>query len=60
MKGHQGRNLGSGTGAKAMEEAADWLASHDLLNLISYRAQDHLPRSGTIHNGPGLLTLITN
>jgi hypothetical protein len=30
--------------------AAYWLAPHLLLNLLSYRTQDHLPRSGPTHN----------
>jgi hypothetical protein len=28
-------------------DAAYWLAHHDLLSLLSYRTQDHQPRSGT-------------
>ena len=27
------------------------LAPHGLLNLLSYRTQDHQPRDGTTHNG---------
>ncbi|EGW08526.1 hypothetical protein I79_016318 [Cricetulus griseus] len=34
-----------------MESAAYWLAPHDLLSLLSYRTQDHLPRDGSTHNG---------
>jgi len=35
-------------------------ASPGLLNLLSYRTQDHQPRDGTTHNGLGPPTLITN
>jgi hypothetical protein len=30
-----------------------WLAPHGLLNLLSYRTQDHQPRDGATHNGLG-------
>lgn len=30
--------------------AACWLALYGLLNLLSYRPQDHLPRDGTTHS----------
>jgi len=33
-------------------DIAYWLASPGLLNLLSYRTQDHQPRVGTTHNGP--------
>jgi hypothetical protein len=29
-----------------------WLASPDLLSLLSYRTQDHQPRDGPTHKGP--------
>jgi hypothetical protein len=29
-----------------------WLASPDLLSMLSYRTQDYQPREGTIHKGP--------
>jgi hypothetical protein len=29
-----------------------WLASPDLLSLLSYRTQDYQPRDGTTHKGP--------
>ena len=32
--------------------AAYWLASPGLLNLLSYRTQDHQPRDGTTHSRP--------
>jgi hypothetical protein len=45
---------------EVMEEDACWLASPGLLNLLSYRIQDHQPRDDTIHNGLGPPILITN
>jgi hypothetical protein len=41
--------------------AGYWLASYDLLNLLSYRTQDYQPRDSTCHHrrlGPP--PLITN
>jgi hypothetical protein len=32
-----------------------WLASPDLLSLLSYRTQDCQPRDGTTHKGPSPL-----
>jgi hypothetical protein len=32
-----------------------WLASPDLLSLLSYRTQNYHPRDGTTHNGPSPL-----
>jgi hypothetical protein len=32
-----------------------WLASTDLLSLLSYRTQDYQPRDGTSHKGPSPL-----
>jgi hypothetical protein len=29
-----------------------WLASSDLISLLSYRIQDYQTRDGTTHNGP--------
>ena len=40
--------------------AAYWLTPHGLLSLPSYRTQDFQPRDGTIHNGLGSTTSITN
>ena len=59
--GSQDRNtnrvvLEAGADAEAMEEYCLWLASPDLLSLLSYRTQDHQPRDGTTHHG----WLITN
>ena len=65
-KGSQDRNS-SRTGIWKQElmqtpwrGAANWLASPDLLSLLSYRTQDHQPRDGTTHYGLGPLLLITN
>jgi hypothetical protein len=48
---------GKGFNAQAMEYVADWLASHGLLSLLSYRSQNHQPRAGTTQNsaGPSLI-----
>jgi fatty acid desaturase len=35
--------------------AAYWLALYGLLNLLSYRTEDHQSRDGTTHNGLGHL-----
>ena len=43
-----------------MEDAAYWLVLHGLLNLLSYRTQDHQPRDGTTHNGLDPPPLITH
>jgi hypothetical protein len=32
-----------------------WLASSDLISLLSYRTQDYQPRDGTTHKRPSLL-----
>jgi hypothetical protein len=48
----QGRNLEAGPDAEVVEGAVYWLASSDLLSLLSYRTQDYQPRDGTTHNGP--------
>jgi hypothetical protein len=56
----QGWNLDVGADAEAMEGTAYWLAHHGLLNLLSYRTQDHQPRDGTTYNGLGPPPLITN
>jgi len=40
--------------------AAYWIASPDLLNLLSYRTQNYQPRDGTTHNAPPPEPLITN
>ena len=52
----QERILEAGTDTEAMEGAAYWLASHGLLNLFSYKTQDHQPRDGTTYyeQGPTL------
>ena len=54
----QGRNMEAGADAEAMEGAAYWLASPDLLSLLSYRTQDYQPRDGPTHSGLGLPTSI--
>ena len=41
-------------------DAADWLAPHALLSLLSYRTQDHQPREGATHNELSPPPLITN
>ena len=44
IKGSEGRHLEAGADAEAMEGAAFRLASHGLLNLLSYKkTQDHQP-----------------
>ena len=40
--------------------AAYWLAPRGLLNLLSYRTQDHQPRDRTTHNGLGSPTSVTD
>jgi hypothetical protein len=37
-------------------DAAYWLAPHGLLSLLSYKTQDHQPRTGTAHSDLGVLT----
>jgi hypothetical protein len=37
---------------KLWRDVLYWLASSDLLSLLSYRTQDYQPRGGTTHNGP--------
>jgi hypothetical protein len=37
---------------KPWREVPYWLASPDLLSLLSYRTQDYQPRDGSIHKGP--------
>lgn len=39
-------------------KAAPWLISCDLLSLVSYKSQAHLPKDGTAHSGLGLPTTI--
>jgi hypothetical protein len=56
----QGRNLEAGIHTEIMEDAAYWLAPHSILNLFSYRTQDHQPKDGTTHDGWGSPTSITN
>jgi hypothetical protein len=55
-----GGNLEAGADAEAMEDAAYWLVPHGLLSLLSYRTQDHQPKHGTTHSGPGPPTSVTN
>ena len=43
-----------------MEDAAYKCALHGLLNLLSYTAQDHLPRGGTAYSGLRPQTTIIN
>ena len=38
---------------KQWRGAAYWLAVDGLLSLHSYRTQNHHPRNGTSHDGPG-------
>ena len=49
-----GQEPGAGADAEAMEGAAYWLASRDLLSLLSYRTQDHQPTDGPTHRGLGI------
>jgi hypothetical protein len=37
---------------KPWRDVPYWLASPDLLSLLSYRIQDYQPRDGTTHSGP--------
>jgi hypothetical protein len=46
----QGRDLEAGADAEATEGAADWLAPHGMLRLLSYRTQ---PTDGPTHNWLG-------
>ena len=52
-EGSQGRNLEAGADAGAMEGCCSWLASHDLLRLLSYRTQDHQLRGSPTYNELG-------
>lgn len=36
-----------------LRDAAYWLGPNDLLSLLSYKTQNHQPKNGTTHNGPG-------
>jgi hypothetical protein len=36
---------------RAWRDVSYWLASSDLLSLLSYKTQDYQPRDGTTHNG---------
>lgn len=54
-----GRILEAGAVAEATEQCC-LLLTHDLLNLLSNRIQNHQPRAGTTHNNMGLPTSITN
>lgn len=56
-EGAQVRSLKAGTEAKSMEESF-WLADHGLLNYVSWRTQEHLPRYSTTHSGLGPLILV--
>jgi hypothetical protein len=44
---------------RSWKNAAYWLASPELLSLLSYRTQDYKTRDGTTHNGLGPPRLIT-
>ena len=46
----QGRNLEPGADAAIMEGCCSLACSSWLVNLLSYRTQDHQPRDGTTHN----------
>jgi hypothetical protein len=54
----QGWNLQAGADAEAMEGAANWIASHGLFTLLSYRTQDHQSGDGPTFNGLGPPTLL--
>lgn len=41
-------------------DAAYWLASHGMFNLLSYRIHIHFHKGGTTHYGLGLPPLIVN
>ena len=60
----QGRNLRQEPRARLKQRpgksAAHWLVPGGLLNLLSYAALDHLPKSGTTHNWLSPLTSIIN
>lgn len=45
---------------RTWRDVSYWLASPDLLSLLSYRTQDHQPRDGSAHNGLDPPTLITS
>ena len=60
--GSQDRNTrwaGAGTDAEATEGAAYWLAPQGLLNLPSYRSQDHSHRADPTHYELGPPSSIT-
>ena len=52
-----GRNLEAGTEAKAMDKVC---SCPGLLSYVSYPAQDHMPKKGTIYRRLGLCQLISN
>ena len=53
MELKQSRNLEEGAAAEATEGAVHWLVPQGLLNLCSYRTQDHQLRDRTTYNGLG-------
>lgn len=57
-EGAQVRSLKAGTEAKSMEESFFWIADNGLLNYVSCRTQEHLPRYSTTHSGLGPLILV--
>ena len=66
MERCQGRNSSrAGTQMQSLMQRPQrgtvyWLAPHALLNLLSYRIQDHQPRDGPTHDELGPLPSITN
>lgn len=55
-----GKNLVAGADAEAMKGWFNWLASHVLLSLLSYRILDCQAMYGTTHNWFDPLPLMTN
>jgi hypothetical protein len=56
----QRKNLGQELIQRTRKGVAYWLASHGLLNPLSYRPQDSQPGDGTTHNALPLPTLISH
>lgn len=63
-EGSEGRNSSgnteAGTEAEATVESCLLSCSWDLLSLLSYKTQEHMPRSGTAHIGLSPPTSVIN
>ena len=50
---NQDRNLEAGANAKVLEDCYLLTCPTWIINMFSYSIQEHMPRSGNIHNGQG-------